>query len=48
MVTARSFEAHGTSKHTELRNARKLEAHGTSKGTELRKCLRSFYVSYYT
>ena len=48
MVTALNFEAHGTSKHTELRNARNFEAHGTSKGTELRKCLRSSYVPYYT
>ena len=36
MVTARNFEAHGNSKHTELRNARDFEAHGTSKRTVLR------------
>ena len=36
LVTARNFEAHGTSKHTELRSARNFETHGTSKHTKLR------------
>ena len=36
MVPTRNFEAHGTSKHTELRSALNFEAHGTSKRTELR------------
>ena len=35
-VPTRNFEAHGTSKHTELRSARNFEAHGTLKRTELR------------
>ena len=48
MVPTRNFEAYGTSKRTELRNALNFEAHGTSKRTELRKCLGSSYVSYYT
>ena len=36
VVPTQNFEAHGTSKHTELRNAQKFEAHGTSKRTKLR------------
>ena len=53
-VPTRNFEAHRTSKYTELRSA-----HGTSKRTEVRstrnfethgtsKISRSSYVSYYT
>ena len=30
-VPTRNFEAHGTSKRTELRSTRNFEAHGTSK-----------------
>ena len=36
LVPTRNFEAHGTSKRTELRSALNFEAHGTSKRTEFR------------
>ena len=48
MVPTRNFEAHGTSKRTELRSTRNFETHGTSKMSSKLLCILLYLNLYYS